>query len=286
MKKLLIILTAILITLLSTALPINASIDPFMVEGILTELGNVEEMLEYRATKKWVNEPWYSDEYFDQKINYICFMDYFLYVPNGYTRADITNIWIDDFKVIIFLKDGGKISYAFRDSIDSDIHLPFIFYFSKSGDTNYTKLSENDVQNVMADIDRVIYYGGPNLSFSSADEMIKYIKAEKWENELWYHPACEDKMVIYMQKYLSKYLFAPVEYSKKDINEIDFFNNTVSIVFNDGECISYKYSVFDKAAAIPTSTFKLADREMYNIISTDSTIDIIEPVEQCNLICE
>lgn len=286
MKKPITILATVLIMLSSVAVSISADFAPFEVEGVLTEFSGVDDMLEYRAGKQWVHEPWYSDDYFDQKINYIGFMESFLYIPNDYRKSDIEKIWLDDVKVVIFLKGGSRLSYEFRDAVGADIHLPFVFYYCKGGNNNYAKLGVDDVQNVMYDENKEIDYSKVLLKFSGIKEMLNYIESKKWTDELWYHPALEIEMVNCMQNHLNDHLFIPVEYTKDDILAISLADKTISVAFKDGYSFSYSYSVFDKAESASTSAFQLSGRKVHNIMPSDSSINVIEPIECCDIPCE
>lgn len=297
MKKLLVMFTAALIMLINVTSSVNAAATSthFEIEGTLTEFNGVDDFLEYHASKGWVHEPWYSNDYYDDRISSIGLMRLFVYIPNEYKKEDITKIWLDDVKIIVFLNDGSKVSERFRDSVDStNMYTPHEFYYSTGNDAEYTKIDFADAKNVMYDYIKTDY-SGVYLRFSSLEELQDYIANEKWNDELWYHPAREDIIVSYMKTYIRNYLFIPVKYTKDDIYEIEFALNCIVIVFKNNSYFSYKYTIFDKAASISAPTFWInatttstsgistSHTTVYNIMSDNSTNKVVKPLERCSL---
>ena len=201
MKKALAMFAAALIMLINITISVNSTStpDPFEAEGYLSEFKGVDDYRQYYESKSWVNEPWYSDDYYHTRIDSIKLISVFLFIPKDYNKEDIIKIWLDDVKLIVFFKDGSKLSQRFRDSADSDIHTPEDFIYTTGNDAEFTELDGNDIDNVMYEYSKITNFSGIFLRFSSLDELLDYIDNEKWNYEVWYHPAKKNSTVDCMK---------------------------------------------------------------------------------------
>lgn len=131
---------------------------------------------------------------------------------------------------------------------------------------------------------------GETIEFDSADDLLEYIKYERWQNERWYEPSQEYTKIEYLKRMPGE-LFLPTGYDEEDIEKIKIDDVMVWVYLSDGKLLNYWFTEYvpnQKPTKICTPTeFRLLPGTndvwdipmVYNIFGQGENVTVMQPTE-------